>query len=67
MIYGNFKTKSGFVHPETLDGVKFAPYGWKSAYIEGKGQYYDPESGIVASYGWKSAYIEGKGQYYDPE
>ena len=45
MIYGNFKTKKGFSHPETIDGVKFAPYGWKSAHIEGRGRYFDPVSG----------------------
>ncbi|XP_066921710.1 uncharacterized protein [Clytia hemisphaerica] len=46
MLYGNYKTKKGFKHPQTIDGVQFAPYGWKSAYIEGKGQYYDPETGL---------------------
>ena len=47
MIFANFKTKKGFSHPETIDGVKFAPYGWKSAYVEGRGRYFDPESGLI--------------------
>ena len=46
MIYGNYKTKKGFKHPQTIDGVQFAPYGWKSAHIEGRGKYYDPETGL---------------------
>ena len=47
MIHGNFKSQPGFVHPKTLDGVYFAPAIFKSAYIEGRGRYYDPEAGIL--------------------
>ena len=49
MIHGNFKSQPGFIHPQTLDGVYFAPTIFKSAHIEGRGRYLDPVSGILAS------------------
>ena len=47
MINGNFKSQPGFIHPQTLDGVYFAPTIFKSAHIEGRGRYLDPVSGIL--------------------
>ena len=47
MIHGNFKSQPGFIHPQTLDGVYFAPMIFKSAHIEGRGRYLDPVSGIL--------------------
>ena len=45
MIYGNFKSQPGFKHPKTLDGVYFAPLSYKSALIEGRARYTDPNTG----------------------
>lgn len=45
MIYANFKSQPGFVHPKTLDGVFFAPLIYKSTLIEGRGRYKDEHTG----------------------
>ena len=55
MIHGNFKSKPGFIHPKTLDGVYFAPATYKSSHIEGRGRYWDSNTGIY-SYNCKTIY-----------
>ena len=48
MIHGNFKSKPGFIHPKTLDGVYFAPAIYKSSHIEGRGRYWDSNTGTYS-------------------
>ena len=46
MISEHSKGWPGHHQPDTLDGAHHAPGFFKSALIEGRGQYYDPIKGL---------------------
>ena len=46
MTSAYFKSQPKFKQQKTLDGVYYAPAIFKSALIEGRGQYYNPTTGF---------------------